>query len=61
MNYDRVRALGPWLAEANHVWFGIISSVIALAIALRPNNSEPVIRLTGLGLQVLGIGTVVWG
>jgi hypothetical protein len=32
-----------------------------LAISLGPLASEQVIRLTGLTLQVLGIGTVAWG
>src|SRR5439155_20294170 len=27
----------------------------------RPGTSEPLVRLTGLVLQVLGIGTVIWG
>jgi hypothetical protein len=35
--------------------------VVALSIVFRKGVSEPEIRLTGLGLQVLGIGTVVWG
>lgn len=30
-------------------------------VALRPHTPEPVIRLTGLILQLLGIGTVIWG
>jgi len=61
MNYNRIRAFGPWLAEAKYVWFAVITTILAGAIALRPDSSEPLIRLTGLTLQILGIGTVVWG
>lgn len=57
----RLRALGPWLSEARHVWLALAVNVAALAIAFRSGTSEPVIRLTGLALQVLGIGTVIWG
>jgi hypothetical protein len=35
--------------------------VVALVVSLRPHTPESVIRLTGLVLQVLGIGTVIWG
>jgi hypothetical protein len=50
-----------WLAEAKHVWLALGVTFIALVISLRPGTSEPVIRLTGLFLQLLGIFTVVWG
>jgi len=41
----------------------LASGVIFLAsfISLRPYTPEHVIRLTGLLLQLLGIGTVIWG
>ncbi|MCW5658451.1 MAG: hypothetical protein KIT60_12165 [Burkholderiaceae bacterium] len=57
----RLRALAEWLAEANHVWLALAVPLLALGICLRPGMSEPFIRLTGLALQILGIGTVVWG
>lgn len=61
MNITRVKALLPWLAEARYVWLALVVSIAALVIALRPGTTEPVIRLTGLVLQILGIGTVAWG
>ena len=61
MNVERIRALGPWLAEAKYVWLTGGSTVLALLICLRSGSSEPLIRWTGLVLQVLGIATVVWG
>ena len=61
MNIARIKALLPWLAEARYVWLALAVSIAALVVALRPGTSEPVIRLTGLALQILGIGTVAWG
>lgn len=57
----RVKALWPWLAEARHFWLSCAVVGTALLVALRPNTPEPVIRLTGLVLQLLGIATVMWG
>jgi len=61
VNIARIKALLPWLAEARYVWLALAVSIAALVIALRPGTTEPVIRLTGLALQILGIGTVAWG
>jgi hypothetical protein len=57
----KLRAISPWLAEAQFVWYAL--SVLALSglVALRPGTPEAVIRLTGLVLQLLGICTVAWG
>jgi hypothetical protein len=57
----RLKALGPWLREGNHVWFALSTNALAVVIALGPYSSEPLIRITGLMLQLLGIGTVIWG
>lgn len=51
----------PWLAEGKYVWIATGANLLALVIALRPGASEPLIRLSGLALQVLGIATVIWG
>ena len=50
-----------WLGAARYVWrcLGVIA--IALLICLHRGAGEPLIRLTGLLLQLLGIGTVAWG
>jgi hypothetical protein len=61
VNITRVKALLPWLAEARYVWLALLVSIAALVIALRPGTTEPFIRLTGLALQIMGIGTVAWG
>lgn len=58
---SRIKALWPWLIEARFAWLTLGVIAAAFAIALRPHSTEPVIRLTGLVLQLLGIGTVIWG
>ena len=60
MNYSRIRAIGPWLAEARYVGMSVAVIAIALAVAVSV-PTEPVIRLTGLVLQLLGIASVIWG
>jgi hypothetical protein len=57
----RLKSVGPWLAEPRHAWLSLSIISLALAIAIGPLASEPVIRLTGLVLQIMGIGTVAWG
>jgi hypothetical protein len=61
VNVFRTKALGPWLAEGKYVWLALATNLLALIVALRPGTSEPVIRITGLLLQVLGISTIIWG
>ena len=61
MAFRRLLALGPWLAEAKYVWIALAVSLASMIVCLRPGTTEPVIRLTGLLLQLLGIATVVWG
>jgi len=61
VNISRLRGLLPWLAEGRYVWLALAVSIAALIVAFRPDTTEPVIRLTGLVLQILGIGTVAWG
>jgi hypothetical protein len=56
-----IRATLRWLATPHHVWLCLAVTVAALTISLRPNAPEPVIRLTGLVLQLLGVLTVAWG
>lgn len=61
INYSRLKAVWPWLTEARYAWLSAAVICVALVISLRPHTTEPVIRLTGLVLQLLGIGTVIWG
>jgi len=61
VNLSRFKALVPWLAEKKYVWLSLGTNAIALIVALHPGATEPLIRLTGLTLQVLGIATVIWG
>jgi len=59
--YARIKNLWPRSAEAKYLWLALGVTALALAISLRPCVGEPVIRLVGLVLQLLGIGTVAWG
>lgn len=61
INASRLKAVWPWLAEARYAGLSAVVICVALVISLRPHTAEPVIRLTGLVLQLLGIGTVIWG
>jgi len=61
INASRFKAVWPWLTEARYGWLCAAFIGVALVVSLRPHTTEPVIRLTGLVLQVLGIGTVIWG
>jgi hypothetical protein len=61
INITRTKAIWPWLKEARFAWLSAAVISVALIVSLRPHTSEPTIRLTGLLLQLLGIGTVAWG
>jgi hypothetical protein len=61
VSLSRLKAIWPWLREPRHAWLSLSVIALALVISLGPFASEPVIRLTGLTLQLLGIGTVAWG
>ncbi len=56
-----LKALWHWAAEWKHFWVAIGVVVVALLFAIRPGTSERFVRLSGLVLQILGIGTVAWG
>jgi len=47
--------------DASRFWLAIVVAGGALLISLQPGTSEPFIRLTGMVLQLLGLGTVAWG
>jgi len=57
-----IRAHGPWLMQAQRVWVPIVAALgIVLVTSLFPTSAENRVRYCGLVLQVLGIGTVVFG
>ena len=62
INSSRVKAVCHWLfIEARHFWIASIVIIIALVLSLLLFKTELAIRLTGGALQLLGIGTVIWG
>jgi hypothetical protein len=56
-----IKATLKWLGTPRHVWLCLFVTVVALVISLRSNTPEPIIRLIGLVLQLLGVLTVAWG
>ena len=54
------RSLGRWLWEARLAWLAV-GTLLAAALVIADNPAEPRIRVMGLVLQILGIGTVAWG
>jgi hypothetical protein len=61
INSSRLKAIWPWLVEVRYVWYSMAVICVALIISLKLHPTEPIIRITGLALQLLGIGTVIWG
>jgi hypothetical protein len=61
INASRFKAIWPWLADAGYAWYSAAVIGVALIISLCLYSTESGIRLTGLGLQLFGISTVIWG
>jgi hypothetical protein len=55
------RALWFWLTEPRHFWLATFVVAIALGFTLGRGVTEQEVRITGMLLQILGIGTVAWG
>ncbi len=49
------------MLEARLFWITVLVVLVAAAFALRRGTDEAVVRITGMVLELLGIGTVVWG
>jgi hypothetical protein len=56
-----LKRLAHWIAKARLFWLAIGVVVAAGLVALRPGTTEPLVRWTGLFLQLLGIATVILG
>jgi hypothetical protein len=56
-----LKAFLHWLAEPRPLWLALLVLVPALCVSLRPGATDLQIRLTGMVLQWLGIGTVAHG
>lgn len=56
-----LKRLAQWIAKARLFWLAVGIVGVASAIALRPGTTEPVVRWTGLVLQLFGIVTVIIG
>lgn len=56
-----LRGVLRWILEPRLFWIAIAVVLLAVTFALRRGTDEAVIRFVGMALQLLGIGTVVWG
>lgn len=56
-----LKYVAVWLAEPRVAWFTFVAIGVSISFVTRSNATESQIRLTGLVLQFLGIGTVAWG
>jgi hypothetical protein len=56
-----LKRVADWIAKARLLWLAVGVVVAAGIVALRPGTSEPIVRWTGLILQLLGIATVIIG
>jgi len=57
----KIKALLSWLGELRYVYLATLYLLLGITIIHCFGASERSIRLVGGGLQVLGVGTVVWG
>lgn len=56
-----LRNIEKWLWEARHVFIAIFVVLIAIFIICLSGGNEAAIRTMGMGLQLSGICTVIWG
>lgn len=56
-----LKNIGRWLAIARDAWAALLVVAISLGVIFVFGSSEAAFRWTGMVLQLLGIGTVIWG
>jgi len=61
INASRFKATWSWLLERGYAWLTAIIIVFAIIISFLLCRTEPVIRVTGLVLQVCGLFSVILG
>ena len=58
---NKLQRLCSWLGELRYVYLAFVCVLLGAAIIYVSGETERSIRLVGGGLQVMGLGTVVWG
>ena len=58
---NKLQRLCSWLGELRHVYLALVYVLLGAAIIYASGATERSIRLVGGGLQLMGLGTVVWG
>lgn len=61
MSWQRSKRLIAWLGEGRALYISTLCVLISLLSVWACDWSERSLRLSGLALQILGIGTVIWG
>ncbi len=61
MSLWKTKALLSWLGELRYAYLAVVYLLLGIAIIYCFGACERSIRFVGGGLQVLGVGTVVWG
>lgn len=56
----QLRLTARWLAELKYLAFGFVFVGLAFALIYSFQATEQSVRLAGLGLQVIGIATIIW-
>lgn len=56
-----LRAVSTWLSEARYAWLALSAVAVTAFAICAAGNTEQAIRLGGMALQLLGVGTVAWG
>ncbi len=55
-----IRSVSRWLVEWRYFCLGLLVVAVPIWLAIRYGADEATIRIMGLILQLLGIGTVIW-
>jgi hypothetical protein len=61
MGWHRTIRFFSWLGEWRLLYLAALYVLLGFTLILYVDASERTIRLVGLALQIIGIGTVIWG
>lgn len=57
----KLKSVLLWLGEPRLFYLALVPVFLGFGVICLARGSEPSLRITGMVLQVLGIGTVIWG
>lgn len=56
-----LRNFAVWFAKPRLAWLMLVVLLLAMVIIVRLRTDEQTIRITGMVLEIFGLGTVAWG